>query len=100
MTGAKILSISYGIDAKPTNDPNVSLVDEAVDVINRAAIPGEYLVELLPFLQWVPDWMPGAEWKRMAKQWKKITDEMLEKTYMRAKESTVSALIFRTLQFW
>ncbi|KDQ22111.1 hypothetical protein PLEOSDRAFT_1079619 [Pleurotus ostreatus PC15] len=88
VTGAKILSISYGIDAKPTNDPNISLVDEAVDVINRAAIPGEYLVELLPFLLWVPDWMPGAGWKRMAKKWKKITDEMLEKTYMRAKEST------------
>ncbi|KAG9218407.1 hypothetical protein CCMSSC00406_0007992 [Pleurotus cornucopiae] len=88
VTGAKILSISYGIDAKPTNDPNISLVDEAVDVINRAAIPGEYLVEFLPFLQWVPDWMPGAGWKRMAKEWKKITDEMLEKTYMRAREST------------
>ncbi|KAF9490916.1 cytochrome P450 [Pleurotus eryngii] len=71
----------------------ISLVGEAVDVINRAAIPGEYLVEFLPFLHWVPDWMPGAGWKRMAKEWKKIANEMIEETYMRAKKSTTTIIL-------
>ncbi|KAF8847145.1 cytochrome P450 [Acephala macrosclerotiorum] len=37
---------------------------EVVHNVERVASPGAYLVDVLPALMWVPDWVPGMGWKR------------------------------------
>ncbi|KAK1227701.1 hypothetical protein PQX77_009289 [Marasmius sp. AFHP31] len=59
-----ILSIAYGIEVLPENDPYVALAEEGVRILGTAQRPGAYLVESIPLLKYVPEWFPGAAWKR------------------------------------
>lgn len=45
--------------------------------VTDAAISGLFLVDILPFLKYVPSWMPGAGFKRFAEKARPDTIEML-----------------------
>ncbi|KAJ8079596.1 hypothetical protein PM082_011183 [Marasmius tenuissimus] len=79
-----ILSIAYGIEILPENDPHVSLAEEAVRLITAAVLPGANLVENIPLLRYVPEWFPGAGWKRRAREARRITTEMIVKPFKTA----------------
>jgi hypothetical protein len=38
------MSVVYGIEILPSNDPYVSLAYEAVETLSNAGVPGKYLV--------------------------------------------------------
>lgn len=47
-----ILKIAYGYTAEShKNDPLIDLAGDAMDKFARAAVPGAFLVDLLPFCQ-------------------------------------------------
>jgi hypothetical protein len=46
MNGALIMSIAYGIDTLPSNDPYMETAEAALEAIAQAAVPGRYLVVL------------------------------------------------------
>ncbi|KAJ7684107.1 cytochrome P450 [Mycena polygramma] len=71
-----IMSIAYGIDVQPTNDPYVALAHNAVDTLAQAALPGKYLVDSFPILKHVPAWLPGASFQRNAIGWFKLARAM------------------------
>ncbi|KAJ6503785.1 cytochrome P450 [Mycena sanguinolenta] len=79
-----IMSIAYGIDLLPNDDPYVGMAYEAVEGLSHAGVPGRYLVDSLPILKYVPSWFPGAKFKREAKKWRKhsqrLADSPLEET--------------------
>ncbi len=45
---------------------------EAAKEANRAmvvaAIPGRFLVDYIPFLRYIPEWVPGAKFQKLAPQ--------------------------------
>lgn len=43
-----ILKLTYGIDAKSAKDPFLVLVDEAMEIVSKATIPGRFLVDTIP----------------------------------------------------
>ncbi|KAF9017542.1 cytochrome P450, partial [Hymenopellis radicata] len=65
--GSIVLRLTYGYDAKPVNDPYVTLVDQFVRRTAAAANPGSYLIDYLPILKWIPAWFPLAGFQREAK---------------------------------
>lgn len=79
--GAIILKIAYGYELQGNKDALVDLVDRAVLTFSLSATPGAWLVDLLPFLKYVPAWMPGAGFKRTAKEWGAILEEMVDVPY-------------------
>ncbi|PFH48298.1 hypothetical protein AMATHDRAFT_65777 [Amanita thiersii Skay4041] len=85
MTGEIVLSITYGLDILPHDDPYINLVVDAVIPALIACVPGSYLVDFLPILRHVPEWMPGAGFKRKAKEWRKLAMRMLDEPYKVAK---------------
>ncbi|KAJ7252466.1 cytochrome P450 [Mycena rebaudengoi] len=85
MTGALIMSIAYGIDALPSNDPYVETAEAVLDAMAQAAVPGRYLVDVIPILKHVPAWFIGAGFKRQAREWKKLTDKMVQLPFQAAK---------------
>ncbi|KAJ7252453.1 cytochrome P450 [Mycena rebaudengoi] len=85
MTGALIMSIAYGIDTLPSNDPYVETAEAALDAITQAAIPGRYLVDMIPILKYVPAWFIGAGFKRHARESKKLIDKMVQLPFQAAK---------------
>jgi hypothetical protein len=54
----------------------------------------------MPWLKYVPPWVPGANFKRLAHKWRQLVMEALEKPYEAAKKHTVpvSLLIVRTAE--
>ncbi|KAG6846728.1 hypothetical protein H0H93_012210 [Arthromyces matolae] len=87
MAGETILSVAYGINVTSKDDPFLKTAEEAVHSLFVAAIPGTFLVDSLPILKYVPEWMPFAGFKRKAKYWRKLAEEMLNKPYEVAKRN-------------
>lgn len=85
--GAVILRITYGYT--PTykgNDPLIDLAEKALSQFADSSVPGRYLVDMLPPLQYLPDWFPGTEFKQIAKVMRKTTRDTTEIPYLFVKE--------------
>ncbi|KAJ7251370.1 cytochrome P450 [Mycena rebaudengoi] len=89
MNGALIMSIAYGIETLPSNDPYMETAEAAIDALAQAAVPGRYLVDVIPVLKYVPAWFIGAGFKRQAREWKKLTDKMAQLPFQTAKRLVV-----------
>ncbi|KAJ7113941.1 cytochrome P450 [Mycena epipterygia] len=87
MAAALIMDVTYGITIQPSDDPYVDLVKEAMHAISVGTIPGQFLVETIPVLQYVPSWFPGADFKRKAKKWRKVMREVVERPFKEAKRN-------------
>lgn len=90
MAAETIMSISYGIEILPEDDPYVRLAEQATKTFVLALVPGAFLVDMFPILKVVPDWMPFAGFKRKAKAWRKIARAMVEAPFEAAKRNIVS----------
>ncbi|KXN80704.1 O-methylsterigmatocystin oxidoreductase [Leucoagaricus sp. SymC.cos] len=82
---ALIMDVSYGIRILDFDDPYIEVAEEAMGGLNEAAVPGAFLVDVLPALKHVPKWLPGAGWKRKAEGWKKTRDIFLVKPFEEVK---------------
>ncbi|KAJ6580641.1 cytochrome P450 [Mycena capillaripes] len=87
MMGALMMDVTYGIDVRSSDDPYITLAKDAMHGFSVATIPGAFLVDTIPALKYVPEWAPGAEFKRKARQWKKITRDLLEVPFSAAKQN-------------
>ncbi|KAH9066190.1 cytochrome P450 [Lactarius vividus] len=85
MAGQVILSIAYGIDVLPENDPYVAdaenLLRAAVTSTTREAM----LLNFVPWLIKMPSWFPGARYKRYAREWYPIVVGAVKTTYDKVK---------------
>ncbi|KAL4079445.1 cytochrome P450 [Scleroderma citrinum] len=79
--GAIVLRISHGYQVKETNDYIVDLAERTADIFGKATAPGAFLVDSVPILKYIPEWVPGAGFKRTAREWKAIIDELLDRPY-------------------
>lgn len=42
------MDVAYGFDVLPENDPFISMVEESLDSLNEATVPGRFLVDFIP----------------------------------------------------
>ncbi|KAJ7627128.1 cytochrome P450 [Roridomyces roridus] len=71
--GSTVISVAYGIDVLPENDPYIALGEELM----ASALLGRFLVDFFPILKYLPDWVPGAGFKRVAKEGRKTMEAAL-----------------------
>ncbi|OQD85241.1 hypothetical protein PENANT_c010G09088 [Penicillium antarcticum] len=84
--GAFILNITYGYHIEPQGeDPLVCLADHALKQFSDAVVPGSWLVDLIPALKYVPEWMPGANFQRIARDHFQTLTKLLESPFAFAK---------------
>lgn len=87
-----IITTSYGLDVEPEHDPNVERAEKALVQLKDSAISGTFVVDLLPFLKYVPSWMPGAGFKIYAERAQLDTVDMRESPYQQGMGRLVSYL--------
>ncbi|KAJ3569367.1 hypothetical protein NP233_g5093 [Leucocoprinus birnbaumii] len=75
------VSLSYGVPIQKHEDPTVESLNHAFHVSEIIAVPGEFLVELLPTLKYVPEWMPGAGFKTLAREWAELINGAVDKAF-------------------
>ncbi|KAJ7189263.1 cytochrome P450 [Mycena filopes] len=90
MTGELIISITYGINPLPVDDPYIALAERGVASGTDSIIPGKFLVDTFPLLKYVPDWFPGAGFKRQAKAWRKIAEDFRDVPFDEVKHQVAS----------
>ncbi|KAK0479598.1 cytochrome P450 [Armillaria novae-zelandiae] len=79
--GAIILQISHGYAIQEENDPFVKLAEETMDQFSLSTAPGGFLVNLIPILRHIPEWFPGAGFKRTAREWASTLNEFVEQPH-------------------
>ncbi|KAG6908817.1 hypothetical protein DXG01_003170 [Tephrocybe rancida] len=87
MAGDTIMAVAYGIDVQPIDDPYVAIAARGVFPLLAAAVPGAFLVDSIPILKYVPDWMPFADFKRKAKEWRRHALDMVNMPFEAAKHN-------------
>ena len=58
--------MTYSISVRPYNDPYTAIAEESTAALAELVIDGAFLGDILPILKYVPDWFPGAKFKRKA----------------------------------
>jgi hypothetical protein len=85
-----ILSMTYGIPVRETNDPFVNLAEAGMESASTAASTGLFLVDVIPILKYVPEFVPGAGFQKQARIWRKIQEEFRERPYV----ASIEAMVF------
>ena len=60
------LSVAYGLEIPKGDETYLHEIREMLETATAFTVPGKYLVEALPALQYMPQWFPGAAFKREA----------------------------------
>ena len=71
------------------NDPLALLVEDAMDKFSQATQPGRFLIDVFPWLRFVPEWFPGTGWKKTAREWRQVRD----RTYNTGFEWTLEQIV-------
>jgi hypothetical protein len=86
---ATIMKIGYGIVVHESDDPYISIAEEAMKGFAEAGIPGAFWVDLFPILKYVPSCFPGAGFQKKAARWKEATNTMADKPFRHVQEQLV-----------
>ena len=75
----------YGLDVRLDGRESLEAAKEANRAMLVAAIPGRFLVDYIPFLRYIPEWVPGAKFQKLARSWKEVTLRMIEMPFLTSK---------------
>ncbi|KAK7449185.1 hypothetical protein VKT23_013331 [Stygiomarasmius scandens] len=86
-TARIIMQRVYGyIVTDAMSDPLVLVNKAASESTSQATVPGTFLVDTFPILKHVPAWMPGAGFKRVAAQWRKLQEAVVNRPFDMVKD--------------
>ncbi|CAE7168317.1 unnamed protein product [Rhizoctonia solani] len=71
----------YGYEVESSNDPLAKRTQKLISYLACALLSSNYLVNVVPALRHVPDWFPGAGWKREASKWRKEKESLVDELY-------------------
>lgn len=71
--GAIILKATYGYNINRTKvDVLVTLIDQMLSNFSAATVPLRWIVDAIPALKQLPEWLPGMGFKKTARDWRKL----------------------------
>ncbi|KAJ7151361.1 cytochrome P450 [Mycena crocata] len=79
-TGAIIMMIGLGYPITE-NDEFVRIAEAAQLAMVSAARPGAFLVDLIPILKYIPEWFPGASFKKVGREGWELSQSLQKKPF-------------------
>ncbi|EJT98557.1 cytochrome P450 [Dacryopinax primogenitus] len=76
---AVIFLVCHGYQIRSNDDYYIWLGNKVMQNFAKAAAPGAWLVDFLPFLRFIPAWVPGAGFQKIAAEWRQEWFDLLEK---------------------
>ncbi|KAK7453406.1 hypothetical protein VKT23_011671 [Stygiomarasmius scandens] len=84
---AIIFNVTYGYTPSSQDDPHVQNVFQALDDFSRAVQPGAWAVDFIPVLKYLPSWMPGAHFIRLAQKMRRNVETEPRNLYLWSKQA-------------
>ncbi|CAE6530860.1 unnamed protein product [Rhizoctonia solani] len=78
---AILLGSLYGYEAESPKDTILVRAKNLISYLSYAMLPSNCMVNSLPVLRYVPEWFPGAGWKREAAKWRKEKETLIDELY-------------------
>ncbi|KAI9567140.1 cytochrome P450 [Boletus coccyginus] len=97
-TARIIMKRVYGYHFEDSmTDPFVLVNKAASETTSTATVPGTFLVDTFPLLKYVPEWVPGAGFKKKAREWRALQEAVVNRPYNMVQEEMET--VFRGC-FW
>ncbi|KAI6024672.1 cytochrome P450 [Pisolithus microcarpus] len=85
--GAIIIELLYGRRVEGKDDPVFAMASGLAEVLSREVTADRIgLLKVMPFLQYLPSWFPGAGFKRKVSMCRKMAAEMVDLPFAVAKD--------------
>jgi hypothetical protein len=63
------------------------MAEAALSSVSLAVAPGAFLVDVIPILKYIPEFIPGAGFRKKARIWRKLQENMRERPYLASIET-------------
>jgi hypothetical protein len=63
------------------DNPLIARINHATDNQFTAQVQGRFWVDYVPFLQYLPTWLPGMGWKRLGLRWRDEVDTLYQELW-------------------
>ncbi|KAI0066585.1 cytochrome P450 [Artomyces pyxidatus] len=87
LQGAIIMSLVYGYDLVGEDDLYLRTALDTNAISTRTLLPGSVIVNDLPFLKHLPEWLPGMGFKALARKGDKLGQDMVNLPFDLVKEN-------------
>ncbi|KDR74760.1 hypothetical protein GALMADRAFT_157349 [Galerina marginata CBS 339.88] len=84
--GSLVLKFGYGIQCAGSEDPWILMSEELSKITSTASQPGRWLVDSLPFLRYLPRWIPGTKFLEYAEASRRVNMNVLRLPFERVKD--------------
>ncbi|KAF9553213.1 cytochrome P450 [Agrocybe pediades] len=65
MAGAVTIMLTYGHQVDSMEDHYITIAEKGVQTIRAAGAVGAHIVDLVPWLRFIPEWMPGGGFAKL-----------------------------------
>ncbi|KAI6039877.1 cytochrome P450 [Pisolithus marmoratus] len=89
---SNVMAFAYGYEVGMRDDLIVSMARELFDLIAKTLSLGGAATLFFPFLQRLPDWFPGAEFKRQAAYSRQLATQVLNEPFNLTKRDIASGV--------
>ena len=80
--GELIVKIIYGYNIEPhKNDFLIDLVENLMHITSIILLPGTWAVDMFPWLEYWPEWLPGGGFHTKARGYKKVLHDTVDIPY-------------------
>lgn len=93
MAGNVILTVAYGIDVQPENDPYLDISEKAIQAVASSGNANAFIVDFMPWLKYLPSWFPGAGFQKQAQEWRIPIEAMPRMPFNYVKKSMAWSFI-------
>ncbi|CAL1708140.1 unnamed protein product [Somion occarium] len=76
-----ILTITYGLDIKTADSEYIVAAQHTMDTMTEAAMPGAYVVDLIPILKHLPRWFPFTTFHQIGDYGRKLITDLITRPY-------------------
>ncbi|KAE9405807.1 cytochrome P450 [Gymnopus androsaceus JB14] len=92
--GALVMRAVYGYDVASSSDEFLSLGFQLMENLGRAFKPESFLVNFIPQLKHMPEWIPGSGFLQVVKKYKAQLEETTSKPFLWSKSNMTSNLSY------
>ncbi|KAF9561001.1 cytochrome P450 [Agrocybe pediades] len=84
-----IFKLTYGHDADAEHN---LLVEETTEYTNQSLVPGRWLVDSYPYMQYLPSWVPGCGFKKWAYEARSKFMRLTDRPFKRVKDEVEAGI--------